>query len=83
MSRSRRKTPITGRSKSKSEKYDKQRAHKRARHATKHAVTSAVRIDALEEQRAGKIEHSRSGQAIFAKDGKQWLGSGHPKLLRK
>jgi hypothetical protein len=83
MSRSRRKTPITGMSMSESEKDDKQRAHRRTRHAIKRSVQSAIRADGYEERPLTKLEHPRSGQATFAKDGKQWFGSRYPKLLRK
>jgi hypothetical protein len=83
MSRSHRKTPITGITKSESEKDDKQRAHRRARLASKRSTKSTVLAGGYEEQRSVKLEHPKSGRASFAKDGKQWFGRRYPELLRK
>ena len=84
MSRSRRKTPIVGMTTSESEKEDKQRASRRARHALKRAVHSAVHTGVTDNVAPlTRGHHPKSGRWIFAKDGKQWIGSRHPKLLRK
>jgi hypothetical protein len=84
MSRSRRKTPIVGLTTSESEKEDKRLANRRARHAHKRAVYSAVRaVEADGIISLARAHHPTSGRWTFAKDGKQWIGNRRPKLLRK
>ena len=84
MSHSRRKTPIVGMTTSDSEKEDKQRAHRRARHTVKRVVRSAARSPELGDETAlSEPEHPKSGRWTFAKDGKAWIGKRHPELLRK
>ena len=84
MSHSRRKTPIVGFTTSDSEKEDKQRAHRRTRHAVKRVVRSAAHSSEVGEDVAlSEPEHPKSGRWTFAKDGKAWIGKRYPKLLRK
>jgi hypothetical protein len=82
MSRSCHHTPIAGHANAKSEKYDKQQAAQRERkwmgdHLKEHAAV-APDFDLVDYD-----EHPRSGGWIFAKDGKSWMGSQYPKLMRK
>lgn len=81
MSRSFRKTPITGITTAASEKHDKAKAHRRDRQAVKSLLKAAVASDP--EHAAQGREHPRSGQFNFAKDGKQWIGDRFPKEMRK
>jgi hypothetical protein len=81
MSRSFRKTPITGVTTAASEKDDKAKAHRRDRQAVKSRL-KAVIADNPEHAVQGR-EHPRSGQWNFAKDGKKWVGARFPKAMRK
>lgn len=82
MSRSRRHTPIIGHTSSESEKYDKQSASRRER---KWVADHLKERDATAEDFQSSLtrEHPRSGGWTFAKDGKSYIGSRFPKLLRK
>lgn len=75
MSRSRRRTPITGIACADSEKADKQMGHQRTRVAVRCAM--ARDVEALPDRRQTENLYD------YAKDGKQWLGDRHPKLMRK
>lgn len=79
MSRSRRKTPKVGLSTAASEKDDKAIAHRRTHHAVKQALATTDDPDAM----PAEPEHPRSGGWTFSKDGRQWIGRRHPKLMRK
>jgi hypothetical protein len=80
MSRSRRRTPKVGLSTAESEKDDKARSHRRGRHAMKQMlVTAADDPDVV----PAEPEHPRSGGWTFSKDGKNWIGRRHPKVMRK
>ena len=84
MSRSCRKTPIVGMTTSESEKEDKQRASRRARHAINRAVSSSAHaIEPDEGAVWADADHPKSRRWTFAKDGKQWIGNRHPKFMRK
>jgi hypothetical protein len=74
MSRSRRKTPKMGRTTAVSEKADKVAAHRRARRATKVATDVVARE--CEDVPVLEVDHPRTGDWEFAKDGKPWFGPG-------
>ncbi|MCK8786311.1 hypothetical protein M0638_18190 [Roseomonas sp. NAR14] len=76
MSRSRRRTPITGITSADSEKADKRRANR--------AVRRALRQDDVADPDAvlpGLRDVSDTWS--MAKDGKRWLGHGDPRPMRK
>jgi hypothetical protein len=76
MSRSRRKTPITGVTKSESDKRDKVLAHRRQRHRVRTALASG-RLEIATRRKAGNLWS-------FAKDGKRRFDPRRwPKLMRK
>lgn len=75
MSRSRKKTPISGMTTCKSEKQDKRKANRKLRFAVRVAISNETEI--LPELR--EISNVWS----FGKDGKQWLGDLYPKESRK
>jgi hypothetical protein len=76
MSRSRRQTPITGITKSESDKRDKVLAHRRQRRRVRTALASG-RDEVATRRKAGDVWS-------FAKDGKQRFDPRHfPKLTRK
>lgn len=85
MSRSRRKTPITGMTNSASEKYDKQAAVRRGRKWVHDHLAAEVAAGA--DFDLPGYEHPKSGGFIFAKDGKIWLGHSRRhdvvRLMRK
>ena len=78
MARSRRHTPIVPITTATTEKQDKQRAnrsHRSAvRRALKHEDAAEVILPVLDDV---------SNVATMAKDGRQWVGDRHPKMLRK
>jgi len=65
MSRSRRKTPIIGITKSESDRRDKVLAHRRQRRRVRTALASG-RAEVVTRRKAGDVW-------AFAKDGKQWF----------
>ena len=79
MSRSRRKTPITGNACSESEKHDKHLANK--------ALRAKVRDALARDAEVMPIMREASNVWDFNKDGKQWLPklaiAEQPKLMRK
>jgi hypothetical protein len=76
MSRSRRKTPITGMTTAASDTRGKVLAHRRQRRRVRTALASG-RIDVATRRKAGDIWS-------FAKDGKRRFDQAlHPKLMRK
>lgn len=75
MSRSRRKTPITGMTCAKSEKADKQAAHRRTR--------VAARCMLARGDEAPPPVRLTENPWSYAKDGKRWCGRRNPRLLRK
>lgn len=75
MSRSYRRTPITGITCAESDKHDKTLAHRR----TRRAAAVAVR-----EGREPPHPYETEEPWTYAKDGKRWwTGNGHKELLRK
>lgn len=79
MSRSRKKTPIAGHTKSESDKPFKVQEHKRERRVVKHILTSAVDHDSIvlpdKEQYGNEWESP--------KDGKRWMKKPKEKWMRK
>lgn len=75
MSRSRRKTPITGVTTAHSEAFDKKCWHRGYRHACRRAIQ---RGDAIMPD-----ERDHSDPWSFSKDGKVYWGSRFPKGMRK
>lgn len=78
MTRSRKKTPITGITTAESEKAEKLAAHKRERRSVRQAIQSDPDSEIL--------PHTReiSSPWLMAKDGKQYLGNqAKPEQLRK
>lgn len=75
MSRSRRRTPITGMTCADSEKADKQFGHQRTRVAIRCAM--ARDAEALPDRRGTENPWD------YAKDGKKWRGNADAKLMRK
>ena len=77
MSRSRRKTPITGMTTCDSEKEDKRIANRMERHANK------ILLSDLDETRL-KDRREVSDPWLMGKDGRQWIDTNeYPKLMRK
>ena len=78
MSRSTKKTPISGITTAKSEKLDKRLAHHRLRMAVRTALTSSTAGDTLPDLR------EVSDVWGMSKDGKRWFdASAHPEIMRK
>jgi hypothetical protein len=75
MSRSRRKTPITGMTTARSNKAFKVIEHRRERALTRSAM-AVGREDTLHPKMTGD-------EWASPRDGKQWLGDRHPKLMCK
>jgi hypothetical protein len=78
MTRSRKKTPITGMTTAESEKAEKLAAHKRERRRVRQTIQS--------DPGAEILPHTRevSSPWLMAKDGKQYLGTqAKPEHLRK
>jgi len=76
LSRSKRKTPITGISTAESEKKDKRKANRIFRRMAKQAINQEAEIIPVKMEEASEVYK-------FNKDGKQWHGNKYPKLLRK
>ena len=76
MSRSRKKTPICGFSKNDSESADKRIWHKRMRAAERDRLITDPESEPTHQNEV-------SNAYCMAKDGKQYLGDEHQKLLRK
>ena len=80
--RSRRKTPKTGMTTAASEKADKRLAAGRVRSWLGSRLDPALAVhDDFDLVPAH--EHRRSGQWIFAKDGKIWIGNSNPQDFNK
>lgn len=75
MAHSKRKTPICGNTTARSNKAFKTIEHRRARAATRAAIISDAEV----------MPHDKETGSPWAspKDGKQWFGKRHPKLMRK
>ena len=78
MTRSRRKTPISGITTASSEKQDKRLANRKVRRAVKQALAGKVDVDVLPHRR--ELTHPWT----MAKDGKIWFDADRfPEVLRK
>ena len=82
MSRSRRHKPIMGITNSKSEKDDKQRASMRERKKMKDRIKPHLAANEDFEV-VNYVAHPRSGQWVFAKDGKSYWNRATLKDMRK
>ena len=82
MSRSRRHIPIMGITNSKSEKDDKQRASMRERKRIKDQIKPHV-ANTEDFDVVAYVSHPRSGQWVFAKDGKIYWSRATAKEMRK
>ena len=82
MSHSRRHKPILGITKSKSEKDDKQRASMRERKKMKDKINPHLAADE-DFDVVNYAAHPRSGQWVFAKDGKSYWNRVTAKDMRK
>jgi hypothetical protein len=83
MSRSRRKTPITGHTTAASEKRDKRLANRRLRKRVRQRLAYLDHED-LEDEILPEMRDVSDAEWDFAKDGKMWLGyDNYPKLMRK
>mgnify|MGYP003134548349 CR=1 FL=1 len=76
MTRSRRKTPITGMTCNDSEKQDKRLANRKLRAAERAWLTTDM-------QSPDPVMREVDEVATHSKDGKQWLGDRFPELMRK
>ena len=78
MSRSRKKTPISGITTARSEKQDKRLANRRIRRRVRVALSMRPESDVLPARR------ELSSPWTMSKDGKKWFDPArHPKVLRK
>ena len=78
MTRSRKKTPISGITTAESEKQDKRLANRRVRRAVKQALATSVDVDVLPHRR------DLTNPWTMAKDGKMWFNADRfPEALRK
>ena len=75
MSRSYKKTPITGHTKSESEKYDKKIWHRRFRHKTRDILRSLHNDPDMIDDAVMPIEDDVSNTWSMSKDGKTYLGN--------
>lgn len=82
MSRSRRHTPILGITNSQSEKDDKQRAAMRVRKKVHDRLKPHIACDDDFDIPA-VVEHPRSGQWTFARDGKHYWAKATARDMRK
>jgi hypothetical protein len=82
MSRSRRHTPILGITLAASEKDDKQRAAMRARKKVHDRLKPRLAGDE-DFEIENVVEHPRSGQWTFAKDGKRYWAKATARDMRK
>ena len=78
MSRSRRKTPISGITTAESEAEWKAKAARSARHATKQTLLQTLDGDQLEVKRWAHVDPWTG-----PKDGKGWFRSSDPRNMRK
>jgi hypothetical protein len=78
MTRSRKKTPISGITTVRSEKRDKRLGNRRVRRAVKQALATSVDVDILPHRR------ELTNPWTMAKDGKIWFNADRfPEVLRK
>jgi hypothetical protein len=78
MTRSRKKTPISGITTVRSEKQDKRLGNRRVRRAVKQALATSVDVDILPHRR------ELTNPWTMAKDGKIWFNADRfPEVLRK
>lgn len=75
MSRSYKKTPIIGHTKSESEKYDKKIWHRRFRHKTRDILRSLHNDPAMIDDVIMPVEDDVSSTWSMSKDGKSYLGN--------
>lgn len=78
MSRSRRKTPITGHTTAQSDAEWKAKAARLLRHSVKQQLTKELHTDDFPGKRWDVVNPWSSD-----KDGKGWFGKLHPKWMRK
>jgi hypothetical protein len=78
MSRSRRKTPITGMTSARSDHAWKKAAARKLRHRVKQELNSTLDGDRFAGKRWDLVNPRDA-----PKDGKSWFGDRHPKLMRK
>jgi hypothetical protein len=78
MTRSRKKTPISGITAARSEKQDKRLANRKVRRAVKQALAASASLDVLPHRR------ELTSPWTMAKDGKTWFDAArYPEELRK
>lgn len=77
MSRSKRKTPITGIATAETEKAEKAAWHRRHRHAEK------VRLNRAGTEYVGRSHKEYSNPWSMSKDGKKYWAKAQPSLMRK
>ena len=75
MSRSYKKTPIIGHTKSESEKYDKKIWHRRFRHKTRDILHSLHNDPDMIDDVIMPVEDDVSSTSSMSKDGKSYLGN--------
>jgi hypothetical protein len=80
MSRSRKKTPITGMTTAESDKAWKQSASRKVRRTVRQRLLEAEDGDAVA---VAAMRYELINPASSAKDGKQWLGRQFLELMRK
>lgn len=78
MSRSRKKTPITGMTTAETDKAWKQAASRKVRRTVRQRLLETGDGDVVPSKRYEVVNPASS-----EKDGKQWLGGAFPKLMRK
>lgn len=78
MSRSHRKTPITGITTAKSDAWWKAMAARKLRHRVKQELNATLEADRFAGKRWDLVDPWSS-----EKDGKSWFGNRHPRLMRK
>ena len=83
MSRSYKKTPIIGTTKSESEKSDKKIWHRKFRHKTKNIIQSLHNDDGIIGDVVMPIENDVSNTWSMSKDGKKYLGNWLKKNLNR
>lgn len=81
MSRSYKKTPIIGNTKSESEKSDKKAWHRKFRHKAKNIIQSLHNDDGIIGDVVMPIENEVGNTWAMSKDGKQYLGNWLKKNL--
>lgn len=83
MSRSYKKTPIIGHTKSESEKYDKKIWHRRFRHKTKDILRSLHNDPDMIDDAVMPVEDDVSSLWSMSKDGKTYLGNWLKKNMNR